>query len=65
MPQDDIIKFIEKHPSKTFTSYDLKIELDQEIGGIASCLKKLREHGFIKFVYKKGEDGYFRYYYFL
>jgi len=42
MGQQDVYNFLKRHPNKWFTSKDISSGLNQSIGSVTVCLKKLR-----------------------
>ena len=53
MGQQDVYNYLKAHPSKWFTSKEISKGMNQSIGSVTICLKKLRNRAFISDKTKK------------
>jgi predicted transcriptional regulator len=49
MGQQDVYDYLKAHPDKWFSSKDLSKGMNQSIGSVTVCLKKLRSRNEIKY----------------
>ena len=49
MGQQDVYNYLKAHPNKWFTSKEISEGMNQSIGSVTVCLKKLRSRNEIKY----------------